>query len=77
MSKSAHQSQAAFYRAQADTALGQAEDAQLDNVRERCLRSAEAWNHMAVRAERHEEGRKRTDAQKAAAHAALPLTPTE
>jgi hypothetical protein len=77
MSKSAHQSQAAFYRAQADTALGQAEDAQLDNVRERCLRSAEAWTHMAVRAERHEEGRKRTDAHKAAAHAQEPFTPTE
>jgi hypothetical protein len=77
MSKSAHQSQAAFYRAQADTALGQAEDAQLDNVRERCLRSAEAWTHMAVRAERHEEGRKRTDAQKAAALVHQPFAPTD
>ena len=46
--------QAAFYRAQAADMEAQAGDAALDNVRERCLRSAVAWTHMAERAERHE-----------------------
>ena len=35
----------------------QAADSALANVRERCLRSAEAWTHMAERAERQEKGR--------------------
>lgn len=69
MAKTAHQTQAEQYRLQAATARAQAEGAVLDNVRERCLRSAEAWTHMAERAERHEESRVRTDALKAAAAA--------
>lgn len=44
-------SQAAHYRAQALAAEEAAEAATLDNVRERCLRAAAAWNDMATRAE--------------------------
>lgn len=44
-------SQAAFYRAQAEAAEAAAEAATLDNVRERCLRSAAAWADMAERSE--------------------------
>lgn len=60
-------SQAEYYRAQAEMALQQAQGAVLDNVRDRCLRSAEAWAQMADRAERHQAGRIRTEAHKAAA----------
>jgi hypothetical protein len=75
MGKSAHQNQADYYRSQAHTALEQAGDAQLDNVRDRCLRSAEAWTHMAERAERHEASRQKSEALKAAAAAELPAWP--
>ncbi|MBA2918307.1 hypothetical protein GON01_04880 [Sphingomonas sp. MAH-20] len=44
-------SQAAQYRAQALAAEAAAEAATLENVRERCLRSAAAWNEMAARIE--------------------------
>jgi hypothetical protein len=44
-------SQAAQYRAQALAAEEAARAATLDNVRERCLRSAAAWNEMAARIE--------------------------
>lgn len=43
--------QALFYRSQAKTAETAASEATLDNVRDRCLRSAAAWNDMAARAE--------------------------
>ena len=41
-----------FYRAQADQALADADAAQLDNVRDRCLRAAQAFTAMAERYER-------------------------
>jgi hypothetical protein len=44
-------SQALVYRAQAEAAEAAAEAATLDNVRERCLRSAAAWHEMAERIE--------------------------
>lgn len=44
-------SQAVHYRAQAEAAEAAAEAATLDNVRERCLRSAAAWHDMAARIE--------------------------
>jgi hypothetical protein len=59
-------SQSDYYRTQADTMREQAEGAVLDNVRDRCLRSAEAWTQMAERAERHQAGRAREEAHKAA-----------
>jgi hypothetical protein len=39
------------YLARAAAALAEAEMAGLQNVKERCLRSAEAWNAMATRGE--------------------------
>lgn len=44
--------QAEHFRAQAAAAEAAAEAATLDNVRERCLRSAAAWHEMAARIER-------------------------
>ena len=48
-----------FYREQAIKATADAAAASLDNVRERCLRAAAAWEQMAERIER-------TDAMRAA-----------
>ncbi len=56
-----------FYRAQADEMRAQASGASLDNVRDRCLRSAAAWDEMANRAERHRDSLAKTEAAKAAA----------
>jgi hypothetical protein len=44
-------SQALQYRLQAEAAEAAAEAATLDNVRDRCLRSAAAWHEMAERIE--------------------------
>lgn len=68
-------SQAAHYRTQAQAMLDQANAAVLANVRERCLRSAEAWTQMAERAERSEASRARTEAAKAAVTAGEMLAP--
>lgn len=46
---------AAFCRTQADQARNDALSTPLDNVRERCMRSATAWEQMADRAERIEK----------------------
>ncbi len=65
-----------FYRAQAKSMREQAAGAALANVRDRCLRSAEAWDEMALRAERHKASVAKTEAAKAeaaAAEAALAL----
>ena len=43
---------AAFYRERAAVERANADQATLDNVRERCDRAASSWNAMAVRAER-------------------------
>lgn len=59
-------SQREFYAERAADALRDAEAASLDNVRERCLRSAAAWEAMRVRAARTERNRAETEARKAA-----------
>ena len=41
-----------FYRARVAQARAEADAATLEHVRERCLRSQEAWTHLAERAER-------------------------
>jgi hypothetical protein len=43
-----------FYLARAAQARVEAEEATLDHVRERCLRSEAAWTAMAERAQRSE-----------------------
>ena len=55
-----------FYLARAAEARADAEAATLENVRERCLRSEEAWNQMAARVERGERMRETLRANKAA-----------
>jgi len=69
-----------FYRARAEEARRYALAATLDNVRERHLTAAAAWDAMAERGERTERSRVETEARKAAAHADAaatdPLSPT-
>ncbi|HEY0112877.1 MAG TPA: hypothetical protein VGB59_06955 [Allosphingosinicella sp.] len=67
-----------FYRARAIEARTDAEAAVLDNVRDRCLRAAEAWEAMAARAARTETLRSRQESAKAeaAATAAAAAVPT-
>lgn len=64
-------SQLEFYRARAEGARADAEAASLENVRQRCLRAAAAWDDMADRAARTDRMRARQEAEKAAAAAAL------
>jgi hypothetical protein len=59
-------SQHDFYLARAAEARAEAAAAQLDNVRQRCLRSEAAWSEMAARAARTERMRARSEAEKAA-----------
>ncbi|HYE29217.1 MAG TPA: hypothetical protein VD887_13705 [Allosphingosinicella sp.] len=61
-----------FYRARAAEARAEAEAASLENVRQRCLRAAAAWEDMADRAARTDRMRARQEADRAAA--AAPLT---
>jgi hypothetical protein len=56
-----------IYLARAAEARNAADAATLDNVRERCLRSEEAWMLMADRAERTEKMRATLLAAKSAA----------
>ena len=49
-----------LYRTRAAEARAEAEAATLDNVRDRCLRAAEAWERMADRIARAEKGRGET-----------------
>ena len=60
-----------FYRDRADEARRAAEASDLANVRERCLRSAAAWQEMADRARRTDRMRTEAEAKKAEALAAL------
>ena len=60
-----------FYRSRAAEARADAEAATLENVRQRCLRAAAAWEDMADRAARTDRMRARQHAEKAAAAAAL------
>ncbi len=55
-----------FFVVRAAEARRDAEAATLDNVRQRCLRAAEAWEAMAQRAERSERNRDAEIARKAA-----------
>ena len=48
-------SQLQFYIARAQEARGDAEEATLDHVRERCRRAEAAWSALAERAERSEQ----------------------
>jgi hypothetical protein len=63
-------SQLDFYLARAGEARADAEAATLDNVRDRCLRAAAAWDAMAARAQRSDTHRARLEAEKTAAAAA-------
>jgi DNA-binding transcriptional regulator YdaS (Cro superfamily) len=56
-----------FYRARAAESRADAEAATLENVRQRCLRAAAAWEDMADRAARTDRMRARQEADKAAA----------
>ena len=44
-----------FFRARAAQCRAEAEEATLDHVRERCLRSEAAWASLAAKAERSEK----------------------
>lgn len=59
------------YLIRAGQARAEADQATLENVRERCLRAEAAWMEMAARAERTEKMRAAQLADKAAAAAAL------
>ncbi|HEX4737515.1 MAG TPA: hypothetical protein VH331_08135 [Allosphingosinicella sp.] len=56
-----------FYEARAAEARRDAEAATLDNVRDRCLRAASAWEAMAARAHRGDTLRAKQAAEKEAA----------
>jgi hypothetical protein len=64
-----------IFRTRADEARADAEAALLDNVRDRCLRSAAAWDDMAARAQRTEKMRTRLATEKEAARAAMAVAP--
>jgi hypothetical protein len=55
-----------FLLARAEQARSEADAATLVHVRERCLRSFEAWNALATRAERSEQLRAAEAKRKAA-----------
>ena len=64
-----------FYIARANEARADASAATLDNVRDRCLRAAAAWDAMAARAGRSDNFRAKQEAEKAAvASVAIPVT---
>ena len=56
-----------LYTLRATEARAEADAALLDNVRDRCMRSATAWSEMAARAERTERMRSASEMAKAAA----------
>ena len=58
-----------FYLTRANEAKRDADAATLDNVRDRCLRAAAAWDGMAARAARTEKMRAKTESDKADAAA--------
>lgn len=53
-----------YYTRQAEQAEHDAAEARLDNVRDRALRSAQAWRSMAERLERAERMRLAREAEK-------------
>ena len=56
-----------FYTTRAAEARADADAATLDNVRDRCLRAATAWEAMAARAHRSDTFRAKQAAEKEAA----------
>ena len=64
-------------RARAAEAERLAEDATLDNVRERNLRARDSWLEMAERAERTQKMRERIEAEKAAKKDAADIAAAE
>jgi len=56
-----------FYRSRADQCAREADEAKLDNVRDRCLRAQAAWEEMATRAERGQTMRDKLARDKAEA----------
>jgi hypothetical protein len=60
-------SQHEFYATRAAEARTDAGNATLDNVRDRCLRAAAAWEAMAARAGRNDAFRAKQAAEKEAA----------
>ncbi|WP_294289443.1 hypothetical protein [uncultured Sphingomonas sp.] len=66
---------AAYFRAQADRAQADADAAQLDNVRDRALRSVAAFEAMAISAERTTQ--RRIAREEATAAARVPLEAAE
>ncbi|HST36608.1 MAG TPA: hypothetical protein VLK25_08275 [Allosphingosinicella sp.] len=66
-----------FYRERADEARLQADESNLANVRERCLRSAAAWDIMAARISRTTRQRVATEERKAAEREAALLAEPE
>ena len=55
-----------FYLARAAEARADADKATLANVRDRCLRSEEAWTAMAARIQRTDKLRLKSEAEKTA-----------
>ena len=55
-----------FYLERAVQARAEASAATLENVRERCMRSARAWSEMAARVQRTQRLRVENEAAKAA-----------
>ena len=64
-----------FYTERAEEAAAEARAAQLDNVRDRALRSEAAWRQMAERLLRVEEQRRIADSVRAAAQRAAAEEP--
>lgn len=64
-----------FYLARAEQSMREADESELSNVRERCLRSAAAWRSMAEKAAKLEAARgvERLNAQRP--HLALNQAP--
>jgi hypothetical protein len=60
-----------FYMTRAAEAHADADAATLDNVRDRCLRAAAAWEAMAARAHRSDTFRAKQAAEKEAAAPAV------
>lgn len=66
-----------FYLDRAADARREAEAASLDNVRDRFLHAAAAWDTMATRLARTERSRAETEARKAAERESSPLAPQD
>ena len=59
-----------FYQARADEAAADAQEATLENVRERALRAEKTWRGLAEQARGVAEQRAKTEREKAAQRAA-------